>query len=81
MSELESKIRDFLCAELGVDAGEVRSDTALVTSGLLDSAGLVRLAGLLEELTGIVIPDRDIRPDHFDTLVQIEAYLRARSSR
>lgn len=78
MNELETQIREFLRTELGVEDREVRTDTELVTSGLLDSAGLVRLAALLEEVTGITIPDRDIKADNFDTLARIAAYLQSR---
>jgi acyl carrier protein len=68
----------FLRDDLGVDESDLGPETPLVTTGLVDSAGLVRLAALLEDATGIVIPDRDITADHFDTLARIVAYLAAR---
>jgi acyl carrier protein len=74
---LDLLLRRFLRDELGVE-DELAADTPLVTAGLIDSAGVVRLAALLEDATGIVIPDRDINADHFDSLVRITAYLAAR---
>jgi acyl carrier protein len=76
--ELENRIRLFLETELGVPDADLTRESALVSSGLLDSAGLVRLAALLEEAIGITIPDRDVNPNHFDTLAKIDAYLRGR---
>jgi acyl carrier protein len=75
---VETAVRRFLRDELGVDEREVHADTPLVTTGVVDSAGLVRLAALLEDATGIVIPDRDITADNFDTLARIAAYLAGR---
>jgi acyl carrier protein len=53
---------------------DIAADTPLVSSGLLDSVGLVRLAALLEQRLGIRIPDADVTPEHFDTLDRIRSY-------
>jgi len=74
---LEAKLRAFLRSELGVTDDALRADTPLVSSGLVDSAGLVRLAALLERETGRIIPDKDLTADHFDSIAQILAYLAA----
>lgn len=78
--ELEQKIRIFLETELGIADQEVTHDTELVTTGLVDSAGTVRLAALIEAEAGITIPDRDINADNFDSLAKIEAYLRRKNA-
>jgi len=77
MSDLEQRIRGFLRDELGVDE-DVSADDSLITSGRVDSAGLVRLAALLERETGRIIPDRDLTPEHFDSIARIVAYVGAR---
>lgn len=77
-AEIEMKIRALLETELGVENQSLGRDSGLVTTGLVDSAGLVRLAALLETETGILIPDRDIHAENFDTLARIEAYLRGK---
>jgi acyl carrier protein len=79
LDALAERIRTFLEEELGVDRSQVTHEAQLVTTGLVDSAGMVRLAVLIEEEMGIVIPDRDIHADHFDSLAKIEAYLRRKS--
>jgi len=76
-SELEERIRRFLRDEVGVDDHQPLADEALITSGLVDSAGLVRLAALLERETGLIIPDRDLTAEHFDSIAKILTYIDA----
>ena len=72
--QLETRILQFLANELGVRE-KIESDTSLLASGLVDSAGLVRLAALLERETGRVIPDKDLVAENFETIERIEQYL------
>jgi len=74
-SALEGKIRAFLRAELGIADDALTADSLLVTSGLVDSAGVVRLAALLERETGCRIADQDLTTEHFDSIAKILAYL------
>ena len=78
--ELEARIRAFLREELGVADGELTADTPLISSGIVDSAGLIRLAALLEAELGITIPDRDVKAENFDTLRKVHAYLEGKGS-
>ena len=78
---LEARLLDFLRRELGVDEPGLGADTALVTTGLVVSVGLVRLATFVERQLGIRIPDRDIKAEHFDTIRRIEAYVQRGQTR
>ena len=69
---LEGEIRAFLEQKLGIT--DLDRNAELVSSGLVDSGNLVRLATRLERLAGITIPDRDIDVDHFDSLAMIVDY-------
>lgn len=79
-ADLEESVRSFLARETRTPATSITRDTPLVSSGLLDSVGLVRLATLLERRLGIRIPDRDVTVEHFDTLGRIAAYAERRTS-
>lgn len=74
---LEEGIRAFLRDELALEQ-EIGRDSPLVTTGLIDSPGLVHLATHLERMLGIAIPDRDITADHFDSISAILDYLQGR---
>ena len=69
---LEREIRAFLEEKLGISGMD--RDEELVSSGLVDSGSLVRLATQVERIAGIEIPDRDIDADHFDSLAMIVDY-------
>lgn len=74
---LRAQLIEFLQAQLGVEDA-LTADTPLVTNGLIDSVGLMRLAAFVEDASGVTIPDQDINAGHFDTIRQIEAYLESR---
>lgn len=73
---LERELLRWLEDKLGVSG--IGRDDELVSSGLVDSGNLVRLATHLERLTGIEIPDRDIDAEHFDSIARIVAYVAER---
>ena len=73
---LESEIRTFLDEKLGISG--IDRDEELISSGLVDSGNLVRLATQIERVTGLRIPDRDIDADHFDSLAMIVDYVASR---
>lgn len=73
-----ARIRAFMTDVLGLDLSGVDGDASIVRSGLVDSVGLVRLAAFLETELGIVIPDRDVTAEHFDSLAAIGAYVQRR---
>jgi acyl carrier protein len=78
LEQLAGRIVHFLRTDLGVEE-EITPDLALVTNGLIDSAGLMRLAAFIERETGLRVPDKDVTVAHFDTIRQITAYLRQRA--
>ena len=74
-AELEREIFAYLEKRLHLGASELTRDDPLVSSGLVDSGNLVRLATHVERLADISIPDRDIDTDHFDSVAMILAYV------
>jgi len=50
---------------------EVEADTALISSGLVDSFSMVSLKAFLERTYDIKIPDEDASPEAFDTVNSI----------
>ncbi len=54
-------------------------DESLFESGILDSFALTDMVGALEKEFSISIPDSDLTPRKFDSIVRIEAYIDSRS--
>ena len=63
----------FLDNALDTDA-ELHGDTALFTSGLLDSVLMQELIMFFEEKTGTQVPAEDVTLENFDTPGAIVAY-------
>ena len=78
LDALENKLASFVARETGADAASIGSSTELLSSGLIDSVALVRMAALVEREVGIVIPDRDVTEENFETFAAIRSYLEKR---
>jgi acyl carrier protein len=50
-------------------------DSSLFQSGVLDSFTLVDFVTLLESECNIKIDDSDLRPENFDTIARVEAFI------
>ena len=50
-------------------------DSSLFSSGVLDSFSLVDFVALLETECDIKIDDADLRPENFDTITKVEAFV------
>jgi acyl carrier protein len=53
--------------------GSITPETRLLTDGLVDSMGLVLLAGFIEERFGVRIDDADLRAGELETIADILA--------
>ena len=54
---------------------KIAPETSLVASDLLDSIAIVDLTAALEEKFEIRIPQKDVKPDHFESAAHIHRYL------
>jgi acyl carrier protein len=59
---------------------EVDADTALISSGIVDSFSMVSLKAFLENKYDIRIPDEDATPEAFDTVNSIVRIVEKHSS-
>ena len=50
-------------------------DASLFLSGVLDSFSLVDLVTVIESEFGIRVDDADLRPETFDTISRVEAFI------
>jgi acyl carrier protein len=57
----------------------IDADDDLLTSGLVDSLGIMSLVFFLEQQYGVQIPPGDVTLEHFGTLRAIERYLQSRN--
>jgi acyl carrier protein len=74
-------LTEAVMAFLDQAAKEARTElpdrnSSLFQSGVLDSFTLVDFVTLLESECNIKIDDADLRPENFDTIAKVEAFIR-----
>ena len=74
-------LKQFILIELLKDESMTLSDDQdLLLSGLLDSLNVIRLASHIESEFNISIPPEDMIVENFNTLENIDAYVKGRVS-
>ena len=69
-------LHNFLVEELAIDASDVKADTLLFSSGLVDSFALVTLMTFIENESGIMISPTDVKLENFDSISRILNFLK-----
>jgi acyl carrier protein len=72
---VRSTVREFVIREflLDEDPANLTDDAPLITSGIMDSIGTIRLVSHLEQEFGITLEQRDITVQHFNSVNDIVA--------
>jgi acyl carrier protein/D-alanine--poly(phosphoribitol) ligase subunit 2 len=78
MEDVKKIIIDYVKKEFLEDDSdmEVKEDTPLISSGIVDSFSMVSLKTFLEKKYKIQIPDAKATPEAFDTVNKIVTLLR-----
>ncbi len=82
MDEIREAVLEYVIDEYidEDDDMEVDADTALISSGIVDSFSMVSLKAFLENKYDIRIPDEDATPEAFDTVNSIVRIVEKHSS-
>ncbi|MCL4522493.1 MAG: acyl carrier protein [Acidobacteria bacterium] len=77
MSDQTEKIRAFILAEFlpGESPANLRDDTPLRTSGILDSLATLRVVSFVEEQFGIEVEAHEAGVENFDRIADISAFI------
>ncbi len=76
--EIEAIILDFIGGLAGDEASYLEPEDNLLTSGLVDSVGIMRLITHLKERLDITVPPTDLVPANFRTIRIMAAYMQSR---
>ena len=77
VDELRDVIRSTF---LGGDSTiPLSTDLDLVATGICDSFALLEMAMVIEQRTGLTIPDSDVTTENFGSIDRIKAYLATKS--
>ncbi len=77
MNQINEELRQYILSEFlpGEQPSNLRDDTPLTTSGIVDSVGLLRLVGFIEEHYGIVVEAHDANVANFDRIADMAAFI------
>jgi acyl carrier protein len=77
-----SDVEAFVLSELARGRGvtSIARDESLLTSGIVDSHGVMELVGFLEQRYGISVDDADLTPENFDNVASIESFVERKQS-
>jgi acyl carrier protein len=64
--------KNFLFSD---DASAVREDQSLMSSGTLDSTGILELIMFVEERFGLKVADEEMLPENFDSVNAIASFI------
>jgi acyl carrier protein len=81
MTEMQETIRDYIlqrCVEDENRNYQIEETTPLMSSGLVDSMGIIVLIGFLETTYNIRISEEETTIKTFDTLKKIERFVQRR---
>ena len=76
MSEYTTALTTFIKEEiLHGRARNLSVDEDLLTAGILDSLGMLRLVGFVESQFGLKVPDEDVVFENFNSISALSRYL------
>jgi acyl carrier protein len=78
---VERRILDYLHRELVGSEARLDRDAALLSGGVLDSMGVLRLATFVGEAFGIEIQPADFVIENFSSVAAVAAYVAVAQSR
>jgi len=80
MNDVENAVRDYILAEFlpGESADELTESTPLITGGILNSLGTLKLVMFLEEQYKIELKTHETDADHMNTIADIASLVRSK---
>jgi acyl carrier protein len=73
---MKQQIRQFIVENFYVsDPAQIADDTMLVTTGVIDSTGMLEMIAFLEETFGISIGDHEMTPDNLESIDRMSAFV------
>ena len=75
--QLESEIRDFIVDNFlyGQDDNKLGNDVSFLSSGIIDSAGVLELVSFIEDEYGISVEDEELIPENLDSIQKLSDFV------
>lgn len=73
--DIRQEIHDYLVRELAAERESFAPHENLLAQGIIDSMGILNLAGFLESRFGIKMTEDDLIPENFETIERLRAFV------
>lgn len=74
--DVQQRVRQFILENFYIaNPSEIADDTLLVTSGFVDSTGMLEVIMFLESTFGIRISDQETTPENLESIARIAAFV------
>ncbi|HXM20928.1 MAG TPA: acyl carrier protein [Terriglobales bacterium] len=82
MDNIREELRQYILSEFlpGEKPANLRDDTPLRTSGVLDSVTTLRLVSFVEERYGIEVEAHEAGVENFDTVAAIASFVQSKKT-
>jgi len=82
MDNVREEIRQYILSEFlpGEKPSNLRDDTPLRTSGILDSVSTLRVVSFVEERYGIEVEAHEAGVDNFDNIAAIATFVQSKKT-
>jgi acyl carrier protein len=79
---IEDQIKDYIARNLLFSANGFPYDdnVSFLEEGIVDSVGVMELVSFVEEDFRVPVDDLDIKPENFDSVNKIAAYIRRKNN-
>ncbi|HWX18580.1 MAG TPA: acyl carrier protein [Candidatus Binatia bacterium] len=76
--QIEPAIREFIATRLlySSDGFSYADDAPLLREGIIDSLGVVELVEFVQGQFGVKVEQQEVRPDNFDSVSKLAAFVR-----
>ena len=83
MDNTKEEVRQYVLTQFlqGEKMENLQDDTPLLTSGIVDSVGMLRMIAYLENRFGIEVDAHDATVDNFDRISDITAFIEGKRPR
>jgi acyl carrier protein len=79
---IEAVIERFIVGDLllGSNHTELDLNQPLISSGILDSLGLLQLMSFIKQQFGVAVQDGEVIPDNFQTIRRISTFIEGKQT-
>jgi acyl carrier protein len=76
--QIEAPIREFIASNLlySNEGFTYADDASLLREGIIDSLGVVELVAFLQKEFGLKVDQSEVRPENFDSVAKLAAFVR-----